>query len=341
MLRPKAAWLTVNRICNFRCQWCYGQSTGFKYEDTMPYQLAVELTNIAINAGVQNINIIGGEPTLWPFLDQYITYCRKVGVKTGLVTNACRFSDDDFWKKYSNNPCDYMGISIKSANKESFIKATGVPFFEKTLLGIKRGLSLPESGVSTVFNNVIGLNELIETAKLCKKLGAEGFTISMCSAVLNDSDVTDLWSIKLAQLSHDIMDFYPTIDSLFNGRVTLELYLPLCLFPHDFIDMLVNKKQILSICQLHERSGIVFDTNGDILPCNTMVKHSIASIKKDFSTGSDLLKYMNCEDMVAQYRELLKYPSLECSKCRYNSICRGGCIVNWMIFDPSICHHVS
>jgi radical SAM protein with 4Fe4S-binding SPASM domain len=66
--RPKVSWFTVNRQCNFRCPWCYGEDTHYSSKDTMSLATAKELAQITAEVGVRYINIIGGEPTLWPHL---------------------------------------------------------------------------------------------------------------------------------------------------------------------------------------------------------------------------------------------------------------------------------
>ncbi|MBR3256279.1 SPASM domain-containing protein [Candidatus Saccharibacteria bacterium] len=83
---------------------------------------------------------------------------------------------------------------------------------------------------------------------------------------------------------------------------------------------------------------MVFDTDGFILPCNSMVGVKIGRIDKDFIDGPGLMTLLSQEEIRDGYREMLRYPSSECSDCGYNDYCRGGCIVNWMVLDPDICH---
>ena len=335
--QPKSAWLTVNRGCNFRCKWCYGQATGFDPSDTMSLELAKELTIIAKETGIQTVNLIGGEPTIWPFLSDYISFCKSNQVETGLITNACRFGDDSFWNEYRNNPCDHIGISVKCGNRKGFVEATGVDSFDKTMLGIKRGMSFYDASFSTVYNEMVGKEGLLEIATACKELGARSMTVSLCSIILKDNSISSAYAVENSLLVHDLLSMYPILDSLFDGSVLFELFTPLCIFPEEFIEQLFNKGQISSVCHVHDRSGIVFDTNGSVLPCNTMIGNHIAHYGIDFKNGSQLLEFLNSDEIIDDYRILLRYPSIECSACRYNQRCKGGCILNWLELDPRVC----
>lgn len=341
LARPKSAWLTVNRGCNFRCKWCYGQSSNFSPDDNMPLETAMQLVQISKNIGVSSINIIGGEPTIWKPLNELISFCKEINMEVGLITNGYRFSDDEYWNEYCKNPCDYVGISVKSGNRVNFYDSTGVDLFDKTMLGIKRAIAFHNAGFSTVYNEIVGSDGLLEIAKQCKEMGAAGMTLSLCSAVLNGLNILNTYSVESNKLVQDLFSLYPFIDDLYSGNITLELFLPLCLFPVDFIDALYEKGQLSSICHVHNRTGIVFDTNGDILPCNTMIGNHIAKYGKDFYDGEGLLTFLNSPHLIDDYRSLLRYPSEKCSHCKWNKRCKGGCILNWTIFDPNICNAVN
>ena len=42
----RSGWLTLNRVCNLRCKWCYAQKTGFKLSDDLEIDLAYKLIDI-------------------------------------------------------------------------------------------------------------------------------------------------------------------------------------------------------------------------------------------------------------------------------------------------------
>lgn len=97
---PTTAWFTVNRSCNFRCKWCYAKDAVFDSRQTLTMELALRLLKITKEVGIKRITLIGGEPTLWKHLLDFNAECRKIGIKSSLVTNGYRFSNDDFWGEY-------------------------------------------------------------------------------------------------------------------------------------------------------------------------------------------------------------------------------------------------
>ena len=133
--RPTTAWLNVNRQCNFRCKWCYGNDTGFSTKDTMSGTLAERLIHICKEIGVNHVIFIGGEPTLWKDLFEANRLCHELGMTTGLITNAAMFGDDDYWSQYLNNEVDRLSISVKAADMETFKSSTGAKLFTTTQKG--------------------------------------------------------------------------------------------------------------------------------------------------------------------------------------------------------------
>lgn len=336
---PRVAWITVNRQCNFRCLWCYGEDTHYSSEDTMSLETAKELVINSKAIGVNYFNIIGGEPTLWPYLFEFNKFCKNLGVTTCLVTNAARFGDDEYWKEYKRNPCNEISISVKSTDRDEFQRITKSILFDQMIKGIKRAINFYKSGVTTVYNSLVGLDGLKCIATDCKNLGANYFVVDLCTPVISDEGISSGYSIEPERLAKDIMKMQPFLDELYDGKVEIAIYIPLCLFPEPFIESMMEKHQLTTICQVYGRSGINFDVNGDIMLCNQLFDTIIAN-RSDYRDGPELLAYLNRDSVCSDYKKLLCYPNKSCSKCRWKLECRGGCLLNWALYDSSICHAV-
>lgn len=337
---PSTAWLTVNRGCNFRCPWCYGECTDYNPTDEMSLELAKELVMIAVGAGVKYFHIIGGEPTLWSGLFELNRFCKGLGVTTGLITNGARFGDDDYWGQYLQNPCDNMSVSIKSADPEQFKVVTRTKIYDQTMKGVERAINFHNTGVSTVYNSLVGMDGLKLIATKCKEMGAKYFVLDLCTAVVSDDGISRGFSVEPKQLAEDIMEVQPFLSNLYNDDFEIEAFIPLCLFSESFVEEMLERKRMGTVCHVYTRSGINFNTNGDIMPCNQMIGTIIARKGVDYTDSLSLLKYLNNSNLRRDYKRLLRYPSKDCNGCRWENDCRGGCLVNWMVFDPSICHKV-
>lgn len=336
----KSFWITVNRNCNFRCKWCYAENTGYCSNDDMSIEKAKQIVDLATEIDIKHITIIGGEPTLWNGLFELNDYCREKCINTSMLTNACRFGDNIYWKEYQKHSCDSVGISIKAANEAQFhnLVSKSPLLYAQTGLGIHRAIDrYPEAGVSTVWSKLISNHNLLEIAHQAKISGAKSFMISLCTATLSENGASGEHMLNAKDLVIGLTKIYPILDELYSGKVMFELSMPLCIWPQKFIENLVEKGQLLSTCHVQERSGLVFDINGDVLPCNSMLNAHIAKWSQDFYDGGSLLRHLRSQRVCDDYKQLLRYPADCCSECSMTKYCRGGCILNWMLLDPSIC----
>jgi radical SAM protein with 4Fe4S-binding SPASM domain len=206
--------------------------------------------------------------------------------------------------------------------------------------GIERAVDFYKSGVTTVYNNLVGLEGLKRIATDCKDIGANYFVVDLCTPVIKNNEILPGFSIEPHQMARDIMEMQPFLDKLYDGNVEIAIYIPLCLFPESFIESMAEKRQLTTICQVYGRSGINFDVNGDVILCNQLFDTIIAKKDSDFIDGPGLLTHLNSKAICDDYKQLLRYPDQSCTKCRWNLECRGGCLLNWIIYDPSICNAV-
>ena len=59
----------------------------------MDYQKACDSIDLMHDAGIKQVNLLGGEPTCYPPLLDLIKYCSRNDMETCLVTNGIRLSD--------------------------------------------------------------------------------------------------------------------------------------------------------------------------------------------------------------------------------------------------------
>lgn len=341
--KPKLFWLTVNRKCNFRCKWCYAESSEYQPRDNMTLETAREIVDLACNMDVHRITLIGGEPTYWNSLVEFNQYCKDKDVHVGMVTNASRFGNDKYWTWYLKSPCDDVGVSVKGVSATQFSDLVGSPkLLEQTIRGIKRALDFYQNdGVSTVYSRLVSIDDLKEIATTSKELGAKSFMVSLCTAMLSEDGASGEYMVEPHKLASELMDVYPFLNQIYGGKITFELSLPLCLWPKTFIDQLIDKGQIASVCHVQDRGGLVFDTVGDIMPCNGMMGVYIARKGVDFNDAESLMNHLDCQELRDDYAELLRYPADCCERCSYNDRCRGGCVINWTVLEPqNLCRSV-
>ena len=107
--------LHLTNACNYRCVYCFGK---FPCEKPLALQGAKRvIDNVcryfqtkAVTDG--RINFAGGEPLLYPYLDEVIGYAHEQGVRISLVTNGSLLTKTKirFWK----DKVDCIGLSVDS-----------------------------------------------------------------------------------------------------------------------------------------------------------------------------------------------------------------------------------
>ena len=84
---PYILMIAVTAHCNLRCLGCrYGRD--FMPGSQLSWHTVRGILDDAKDAGIYKIRLYGGEPLLHPDLPKMIAYCRKIGLKPGVTTNA-------------------------------------------------------------------------------------------------------------------------------------------------------------------------------------------------------------------------------------------------------------
>lgn len=332
LIKPRIAWITANRSCNFRCLWCYGRSEQFATDQTLNWDLALKLLQIIKQLEIRSLIMIGGEPTIWPHLLEFNRQCRQDEFETTLVTNAYRFSDDDYWAKYLENPNDKVSPSIKAFDEPSAKKLAKIPCIEKTRIGIGRLVQRYDCNVSFVFNSFIK-NDLVAMAQFAKSCGVRRISISPCTPSFSGEEIDTVGMVPLPEMVELIIAQYPRLHELMEGKLTLSIKTPFCLWPKDFIEILIERKQVHSGCQFQGRSGIIFGPQGELLACNSMSKFPMGEFGKDYNNADSLLTLLNSDEIKQSYNHINSYPSEKCIDCPYTNSCGGGCPLMWTVYD--------
>lgn len=149
-------FIEITNKCNLNCSHCYG---GFarKNKDFISMSDIDKIISEAINLGIYEFDITGGEPLLFPELEQLLDKLYDSGMLVSIFTNLTIFSDEhlEIFKKY----CVKKVItSIDSCYKDihdNFRGSKGC--FEKTMQSIKK---LKTSSIELSINTMIGRHNI-------------------------------------------------------------------------------------------------------------------------------------------------------------------------------------
>lgn len=147
------AWMTLNRKCNLRCDWCYAKSTNYDNFADMTIDKAYHIIDMLCKLNIHHISLIGGEPTLYCDLINVIEYAKKHNVSCGIITNGIKLANQDFLSELKNAGLHNVNLSLKGYSRENFKDSTGFDRYQQSLDAIKnlKNSNIPFS-VSMVIN---------------------------------------------------------------------------------------------------------------------------------------------------------------------------------------------
>jgi len=143
--------LRVGHKCNRRCDFCFIPHHEKAVQD---YDIRASI-QAAIEKGVRELVMTGGEPTLQKDLPDYIEQARDGGVRRiVLQTNAIRLADPDFCRSLVERGLTHVVISLHSHRDDVLASITGLP---NTMQRILRSIeNLHNAGIQMSVTHVIG-----------------------------------------------------------------------------------------------------------------------------------------------------------------------------------------
>lgn len=110
----------LTNSCNYSCAYCFGRFPD-KKELTIEQACKV-IDNIARNFSKNGIvdgriNLAGGEPLLYPYLDDLIDYINAYGIKVSVITNGSLLTEEKIARWKDKVYC--IGLSFDSALAET------------------------------------------------------------------------------------------------------------------------------------------------------------------------------------------------------------------------------
>lgn len=330
----ECAWLTLNRRCNLRCAWCYAKGRNFAAGQNMNFALYQQLIDFLQKLEVKEIALIGGEPTCYGNLADLLRYAGQKDFCLWLITNGLMFADMAYLNELIHAGIGGINFSLKGWSKRSYIDNTGMDVFEDVIRAL---MNVYDSGVKYKVSFVISdtnIAHLLEAVELAIDCGAKEFYFSIEHDFSPlDGKRSGYDSDKIAKVINGFSEHCAKLDMITNGNFVLHQSLPLCLWDKNVIKQLTDKKQIYTSCSLLRRSGLVFDTDGTLLPCNAIHQLPLGKFGRDFCDRDSFNAFWNSEKITSIYNAFRKLPSLHCNQCGEALKCGGGCISNWYHFS--------
>lgn len=323
----RTAWLTTNRSCNNRCSWCYSQNAVLS---ELSYHDAETIVDALSAVGVNKIVLIGGEPTIYPHFEKLLRYIVNKRMSVGVVSNGIKFSDKNFAARIANIGITNVNISLKGVTeKEYWINTGNKNGFTDMFLGYNH---LVQNGISVILSYVIidgNTDQIDQLLRLAQKEKINKILFQFIKPVVDFNGSVEI--MNFFQMGNIIEYIYNVFEDT-NISYIIEVSFPFCYINQDCLQALIDGDHIKAGCHIRAGSGIVFDTDLKVLPCNHFVDFPFSNNKVMNETDIDEL--WNSEIVLNFRNKVSCYPSEKCKQCIFWEKCGGGCFTRWLYLDP-------
>lgn len=325
------AWLTTNRTCNNQCNWCYAKNS-LKSKTIMDLKKAKQLVDDLKKRHVKRIILIGGEPTIYPYFIDLVQYIRKNNIRVSIATNGRKFSDILFASQALDSGINGIDISLKAITEDEYISNTGSYGLKEMIEGYNNLKKLnfnPSVSYVIVDDNHDKFDKLVS---FLIKNNISDCSFQFVKPVLDLNQTEELLDLK--KMGHFVEYIYNKLSST-KINYSIEVSFPLCLISKEILEKLSKENRIINCCHVPRGSGINFDENFKIIPCNHFTDFPFSESPIDFSNNKSIDEIMN-SSIVKDFRKKSRcYPALKCQSCNLWSQCGGGCFTRWLTLDPN------
>ncbi len=329
----EVCWLTLNRECNLRCNYCYARGTGYDVKKNMSLENAKRILDFCKTGKIKHLVLIGGEPLLYPDLFPLLRECSEKDFDVHLSTNGIAFSNSDFCEKVFSIIRPSINVSIKGYDSASYIGTTSCDAFSDLLEAFanfkKNDVDFHVSYVLTEDN----LSNFLIGVKKAFEFGASALHLSFAYD-FNTASIKDLNFLKKNNPVFKISKFVSMVDEIENvtsGNWDFENGYPLCFYSQEQIKKIGN--HLATGCQMLFGDGILFDPDLNIIPCNSMYSVKMGQMGKDFDSYDEFEVFSSEKEYLLIRRYLESLPSSDCKKCEKLKYCGGGCTLFWSQVD--------
>ncbi len=126
-------------LCNLSCKMCYVHLSPAQMGERslLPPETWIELIDQAVEAGMMNASLTGGECLTYPGFDEVYLHLQARGIRTVVLTNGVLL-DEERIRFFQQYPPGLMQITLYGSNEEEYEQVCGARRFETVLANIQR-----------------------------------------------------------------------------------------------------------------------------------------------------------------------------------------------------------
>lgn len=260
-------WLVLTYGCNNKCLYCYADCGSSKESVFMPIKYAFDVVDMMVKNNVKKCLLIGGEPTLYPFLPELIKFIRDNSeITTSLITNGRKLSLISYLDKLINSGLNRAVISIEGSSADVHNFITVAKSFDETIKAVENCLkkSLPVTTLTTI--NAYNFNDLLLLVKMLNNIGVKDIAFNCAIPTVEGNKTRSDFVVVLSDVARKMEEIYYFARDL-GIKVNFNATIPICLISEKILEQMLADNSIAVGCQMYHGKGVAFDCLGNILPC--------------------------------------------------------------------------
>lgn len=245
----KRGVLWLGQTCNLRCFFCYFidriKDKDHPENKFMPLEKAKQIClTLKEVYGNTSVDIQGGEPTIYSGIYDLISYCRDIGLKPTLITNAIALADEKKCIRYKEAGINDFLISVHAMG-EVFDEIVGFKGGSERQLTALRNLQ--KNDIPFRINTTLTRNSLPQLNNICttaKETGAKvvNFITFNPFADQQNSNRSKEGVPRYSEIEKYISE---PIERLEESGIEVNVrYLPMCMLPEKFRKNIYNFQQL-------------------------------------------------------------------------------------------------
>lgn len=296
--------LALTYRCQNDCGHCYNETKEKK--ELTPEQWKDVISKLWA-LGIPHIVFTGGEPTLYPKLDELVAKSEEFGQVTGLITNGRSLARPGYLKELVSLGLDHVQITVLSHKEEIHDELTGAHgAWKETIDGLKTALKedLYVSTNSTIMR--ANLEHVDETMRFLIGLGVRNIAFNV---IIRSGKGETAEGITFDEMCETLKKLKEIADS---SRVNMIWYSPTPYCEFNPVNHGFGIKQCTA-CSIN----MAIEPDGTVLPCQSYYE-PLGNILID--PWETIWNHQLCKEI----RER-KNLDEKCTKCQLLQVCGGGC----------------
>lgn len=329
------SWMVITYHCNSHCAWCYAKKNIALKDSHIPLHRAKRIIDLLAAIGIDEINLIGGEPTLHPHFFEIIEYCNELDTVVSITTNGRKLSNSTFFNRLTRLNMGEIVISIESHDPHVHDRITNAKgSFNQALTALKNCM---DGGLRYKVDTVVSQSNrdhIMESIMFFNDMGAERMDLDMCNPPLYGPCGEILSPQENVKIFSDVVEQSRDFDIVLG----FDNIGPFCLYTDETIDLLRRT------CSFSGNScdiiapHIIVDYKGDLLPCCQFVDMPFGTLLINgelIATPEKFFTVWESERAKAFRKHIFRYPSEKCMTCsNWEECIGGGCPLTWLYYNP-------